>query len=168
MTSGGAFAKTANLYHKFDLLSKKINEAIELINPVFFAALTELHKRTIAKHPSLAAWSAVDCLLFKGHELFNRLSGRHRDSQDPPLAYAGLYAADNFTSGGYVYFHQFNLRVRLLPGDFLLIRGRVLNHEIEVWEGGQRIGIPHFTHTSLWHNCGLEHLVKLHRLPTMI
>jgi hypothetical protein len=162
LTSGGVFAKTADLYRKLDLLSKKINEAILAVDPVFFAALTELHKRAVAKHSSLAAWTSVDPLLMEGRELlFNRISGRHRDRQDPRLAYAGLYAAGNFTSGGYVYFHQFNLRVRLLPGDFVLLRGRVLEHEIEAWEGGQRISIPHFTHTSLWRDCGLAHLVHL-------
>jgi len=159
---GGVFAKTAELYREFDLLSKKINEAIQLVDPVFFDALTQLHQHAIVKHASLAAWTSVDSLLLEGRELlFNRISGRHRDHQDPRLAYAGLYAAGNFKSGGYVSFPQLNLRVRLLPGDFVLLRGRVLEHEIEAWEGGQRISIPHFTHTSLWRDCGLAHLVDL-------
>lgn len=162
LKSGGVFAKTAELYQNLDLLSKKINEAIELVDPKFFAALTEFYKVSRAKHPSLAIWASVDSSLLEGRELlFNRLSGRHWDSQDPRLAYAGLYAAGNFTSGGYLYFPQLNLRVRLLPGDFILLRGRVLEHEIEAWEGGQRISIPHFTHTSLWRDCGLAHLVDL-------
>lgn len=162
LKSGGVFAKTAELYQKFDHLSKLINEAIQVVDPQFFTVLTELYKVAIAKHPSLAAWASVDSLLLEGRELlFNRRSGRHRDSQDPLLAYAGLYAAGNFTTGGCLYFPQLNLRVRLLPGDFVLIRGRVLEHEIEAWEGGQRISIPHFTHTSLWRNCGLENLVDL-------
>ena len=160
--TGGVFAQTAELYRQFSLLSEKINEAIRVVDPEFFAALTELHKVSMAKHASLAAWSSVDCLLLEGRELlFNRRSGRHQDSQDPQLAYAGLYAAGNFKSGGYLYFHELNLQVRLLPGDFVLLRGRVLEHEIEAWEGGQRISIPHFMHTSLWRDCGLEHLVDL-------
>jgi hypothetical protein len=162
LASGGVFAKTAELYRQFDLLSKKINETIEVVDPKFFAALTKLQNIATVKHSSLAVWRSVDPLLLEGRELlFNRLSGRHKDSQDPRLASAGLYAAGNFKSGGYLFFHQFNLRVRLLPGDFVLIRGRVLEHEIEAWEGGQRISIPHFTHTSLWRDCGLEYLVDL-------
>jgi hypothetical protein len=162
LASGGVFARTAELYQEFDFLSKKINEAIRLVDPEFFSALSQLSEVSKARHSSLAAWASVDPLLMEGRELlFNRLSGRHRDSQDPPFAYAGLYAAGNFTSGGFLYFRQLNLRVRLLPGDFVLLRGRVLEHEIEPWEGGQRISIPHFTHTSLWRNCKLDHLVEL-------
>ena len=122
----------------------------------------ELYKVSRAKHLSLAAWASVDPLLMEGRELlFNCLSGPHRDSLDPRLAYAGLYAAGNFTSRGYLYFRQLKLRVHLLPGDFVLLWGRVLEHEIEAWEGGQCISIPHFTHTSLWRDCGLSHLVDL-------
>ena len=162
LTSGGVFTKTAELYQKLDLLSRKVNEAIRLVDPKFFDALTQLSKISKEKHSSLAVWDSVDPLLLEGRELlFNRLSGRHVDSQDPKLAYAGLYAAGNFSLGGYLFFHQLNLRVRLLPGDFVLLRGRVLAHEIEEWEGGQRICIPHFTHTSLWRDCGLAHLVDL-------
>ena len=160
--TGGAFARTAGLYRQLDHLSKMINETIQLVDPKFFGALTQFHQHATAKHASLAAWTSVDSSLFEGRELlFNRISGRHRDHQDPKLAYAGLYAAGNFKSGGRVFFPQLNLRVRLLPGDFVLIRGRVLEHEIEAWEGGQRISIPHFTHTSLWRDCGLVHLVDL-------
>jgi hypothetical protein len=121
-----------------DLLSRKINKAIEVTDPKFFAAFSQLHEVSKAKHASLTAWSSIDTLLLKGCELlFNHLSGKHKDSQDPRLAYAGLYAAGNFKSGGYLYLHQFNLRVCLLSGDFVLIHGRVLEHEIEAWEGGQ-------------------------------
>jgi hypothetical protein len=139
--TGGAFARMAELYHQFNLLSKKINETIELVDLVFFDVLTQLHRRATAKHASLAAWTSVDSLLLEGWEL--------------------LYAAGNFKSGGCVFFPQLNLHVCLLPGDFVLLRGRVLEHQIEAWEGGQRISIPHFTHTSLWRDCGLDHLVDL-------
>ena len=139
-----------------------INQVIRVIDLQFFTALSQLCEVSQEKHPSLAIWAGIDPLMMEGRELlFNRLSGRHVDSQDPQLAYAGLYAAGNFTSGGYLYFHQLSLRVRLLPGDFVLLRGRVLEHEIEAWEGGQRISIPHFTHTSLWRDCELDHLVDL-------
>jgi len=162
LKSGGVFAKTAELYQKLHLLSNKINEAIQVVNPKFFASLSQFHKVSMAKHPSLAIWATIDPLLLEGRELlFNRHSGRHFDIQDPKLAYAGLYAAGTFTSGGYVFFPQLNLRVLLLPGDFILLHGRVLEHEIEAWEGGQRISILHFTHTSLWRDCGLADLVDL-------
>ena len=139
-----------------------MNEAIRSTDPIFFDALTQLSKVSKEKHSSLAVWDSVDPLLLEGRELlFNRLSGSHFDSQDPIKADAGLYAAGNFNKGGHLFFRQLNLLVRLLPGDFVLLRGCVLVHEIEEWEGSQRISIPHFTHTSLWRDCGLSHLVDL-------
>jgi hypothetical protein len=42
----------------------------------------------------------------------------------------------------------------LEPGDIILIRGRVVPHLIEPWTDGQRIAIPHFTHSSLWRAAG--------------
>jgi hypothetical protein len=80
------------------------------VDPKFFAALTKLQDIASAKHSSLAVWKSVDPLLLEEHELlFNQLSGRHSNSQDLQLAYVGLYAARNFKSGSYLYFHQFNL-----------------------------------------------------------
>ncbi|KAF8833317.1 hypothetical protein BDN67DRAFT_917271 [Paxillus ammoniavirescens] len=93
--------------------------------------------------------------------LFNRISGRHMDSQDPRFSYAGLFTAGSFTSSGYIYLCQLNLQIRLFPGDFVLVRSRVLEHEIEQWYGSQHISILHFMHTSLWRDCGLDHLVNL-------
>ena len=139
-----------------------MNDTIRLVDPGFFKSLTQLSEVSKEKHPSLAVWAGIDPLLLEGQELlFNRLSGAHFDSQDPKLAYAGLYAAGDFCSGGYLFFRQLNLRVHLLPGDFVLLRGQVLVHEVEAWADGQRICIPHFTHTSLWRDCGLAHLVDL-------
>jgi hypothetical protein len=166
LKTGGRFAGTVKLYQELDLLSKKVNEVIRVVDPKNFATLTQLCQVSREKHLSLVVWSGVDSLMLEGRELlFNRLSGPHRDSQDPQLAYAGLYAAGNFTSGGYLYFRQLNLCVRFLPGDFILLQGRVLEHEIEAWEGGQRISIPHFTHTSLWRDCELNHLVDFPDSP---
>jgi hypothetical protein len=36
------------------------------------------------------------------------------------------------------------------PGDIIFLRGRVLRHATMDWEGGQRVSIPVFTHTSTW------------------
>lgn len=124
LTSASTFARTAELYRDLHLLSKKINDAISLVDPQFFSALSQLSEVSKAKHSSLAIWATVDPLLMEGRELlFNWLSGRHRDSKDPPLAYAGLYTAGNFTSGGSLYIPGLKLCVHLLPGDFVLLWG---------------------------------------------
>ncbi|KAF8057795.1 hypothetical protein FPV67DRAFT_1429753, partial [Lyophyllum atratum] len=89
-----------------------------------------------------------------------RKSGLHTDSQDPLGVYTGLLAAGSFT-GWYIHLPRLNLQVRLHPGDFAFIKGKVHQHCIKPWHGGQQVGIPHFTHTSLWRDCGLEDLVDM-------
>ena len=105
--------------------------------------------------------NAVDPLLLEGREiLFNRKSGLHNDQSDPHLAWAILLALGNF-KGGYIRVPALGLRARLEPGDAIFIRGRVLKHEIEAWSGGQRISIPHFTHTSVWRAAGMVNEVLI-------
>ena len=48
-----------------------------------------------------------------------------------------------------MFFPNLGLRVRMGPGDAVAIRGRVVPHGSEDWEG-QRISIPHFTYSRLW------------------
>lgn len=160
LQTGRAFSQTTHFLKKMKGLSERINEAIRLTDPEFHQSLLQLREAALKKHPIFEALNAIDPLLLEGRELlFNRLSGIHRDSLDPILGWAGLYAAGYYTSGGYLYIPPLKLRIRFQPGDFVLIRGRVVEHAIQEWSGGQRISIPHFTHTSLWRDCGLEHLV---------
>ena len=53
------------------------------------------------------------------------------------------------SKGGNIYFPELGLMVSLQPEDFVIMRRRVITHGIERWKGGQRISIPHFTHTSV-------------------
>ena len=143
-------------------LSRKINAGLKIVDCEFFDNISHLQEVACKKHASLRLWQGVDPLLFEGRELlYNRCSGPHKDSQDPPLGYAVLFTAGTYTSGGSLVVKKLKLRIRLLPGDAIFLRGRVLEHEIEPWDGGQRISIPHFTHTSLWRDLGLEYLVDL-------
>ena len=67
--SGGAFARTSQLYRELELLLKKVNEAMRLVDPVFYEALRQLDEVARGKYASLAAWRSVDVLLFEGREL---------------------------------------------------------------------------------------------------
>lgn len=161
ISSGTKFSKTCELFKRLELVSHRINSILEIVDPQFHANLQQLRKAMEQKHAVSKCMNAIDPLLLEGREiLFNRESGLHFDKQDPKLAYAVLLTAGNF-KGGYISIPLLKLRIRLEPGDLVVIRGRVLEHEIEEWEGQQRISVPHFTHTSLWRSCGLEHLVDL-------
>jgi hypothetical protein len=132
------------------LLSHQINTAIGLLDPPYYEKLVRLRQKMNDNSSYLRALNSLDPLMVEGREfLFNRCIGLHTDKSDPQLGWAILIALGDF-KGGHVSIPQVGLRVRLEPGDAVMIRGRVLEHEIEPWEGGQRISIPHFTHTSLW------------------
>jgi hypothetical protein len=155
MSTAASFTATCRLWHELDLLSHRVNTVLKLLDPVFYAKLEKLRELANAR-PFIQALHEIDVLLLEGREfLFNRKSGLHKDSHDPQLGWAVLFALGNF-KGGYVHLPHLGLRVRLEPGDMVLIRGRVVQHEIEDWEGGQRISVPHFTHTSLWREFGME------------
>ena len=159
ITTGTTLSKTCELLKSLELVSHRINTVLKIVDPEFYTNLMHLHTAMEQKHAISKCMNAVDPLLYEGREvLYNRISGLHYDSQDPYLAYAALLTAGHF-KGGYIWIPLLKLRIRLEPGDLVLIRGRVLQHQIEEWEGGQRISIPHFTHTSFWRSAGLEHLV---------
>lgn len=90
--------------------------------------------------------------------LYNVRMEEHVDSQDPQRSYAILAVFGDF-QGGYLVYRTLGVRVRFQPGDFQLLKGKVVPHEIEPFTG-QRISVPHFTHLSCWKSVGLEDLVE--------
>ena len=147
--TGKGFNATSQIVKDLAILSHRVNAILEFADPQHYENVKALHKELCERSSAYQALSAIDPLLYQGREiLFNRISGLHRDTQDPPLAWAILAALGNFV-GGDVYIPHLRLRMRLQPGDIIILRGRVLPHEILMFTG-QRISIPHFTHSSVW------------------
>jgi hypothetical protein len=140
---------TCQIVRDLEILSHRINACLEFADPEHYAdavALRNLIRKVAASYDVLAE---SDVLVYEGREiLFNRMSGLHVDIQDPHLGWA-ILAALGSHKGGHIYFPHLGLRVRLEPGDIILLRGRVIPHQVEEWDG-QRISIPHFTHSSMW------------------
>jgi hypothetical protein len=158
MKSGTIFAATIKLFKELRYLSHRVNEVIRCVDPDFYENCLKLRER-FRRLPFLQALSSIDPLVVEGREaLFNRESPEHTDSSDPPWSLAVLVALGNFR-GGDVNMKQLGLTVRMEPGDVVVLRGRVIKHGILAWVGGQRICIPHFTHTSLWKLLNLWGLV---------
>lgn len=126
-----------------------VNEAIKLSDPYFYAKAIEVRSKVEKQYPITRAYGINDPLVVEGREiLFNRQSGLHTNPHDPPRGFAGLLALGDFV-GGDLYLPSLRVRLRLEPGDLALIRGRILPHSILSWTG-QRISMPHFTHSSVW------------------
>lgn len=161
LSSGMILSETCELFKSLELVSHCVNTVLKIVDPIFHTNLMHLHTMMKQKYAIAKCMNAIDPLLLESQEvLYNRLSGLHFDRQDPKLAYAVLLMAGSF-KGGHIWILLLKLRIRLEPGDMVLIQGRVLGHQIKEWEGGQRISILHFTHTSMWRSCGLEHLVDI-------
>ena len=130
--------------------SHRINSLLELIDPSQHKALTELRKAVHAKYAFARALDSVDPLLFEGRAImWNRQTRLHADSTDPIRAWVCLFVLGKFKKG-YLFIPRLNLRLSYEPGTIIFIRGHILPHEVEAWEGGQRVSIVHFTHQSVW------------------
>jgi hypothetical protein len=152
--SGKAFNATCTLTKKLELLSHRVNALLEYGDPAHFQELLILREDLKKSHAGYDALLTQDPLLYEGREiLFNRASGLHTDSHDPPLSWAILVALGSHEDG-FIDIPHLGLKARLNPRDAVMIRGRVLPHQVTNWKGGQRICIPHFTHSTTWRSAG--------------
>lgn len=158
LRTGTSFAGSAKIIKELRYVSHRINKTLETMDKKYYSALGALHKAVMEKYPHVEAFSSIDPLLMEGRAImFNRQTPKHGDTADPKESWVFLLALGSFSSGGDFYIPALKLRLRYLPGDGIWLRGSALEHEVEAWEGGQRIAIVHFTHQSLW----TEHGVKV-------
>lgn len=154
--SGKQFGIACNAVMELGLLSHRINMLYDAIDPTQFNALVELMNLVKKEFSHVAALSKIDPLVMEGRAImFNRMTPNHPDSLDPPRGWAFLAILGNFTEGK-IYIRRLGLRMRYIPGDVVAIRGKILEHEVEAWVGGQRISIAHFTHQTLFEAFGKE------------
>lgn len=147
--------ETINLTKKLAILSERVNLVLKHGDPGHYEEACRLREKASNMFSTYHNLSTEDRLVYEGREvLWNRGSNLHTDSFDPPKAFAVITAFGNFT-GGHLYMPNLGLRVRLRPGDAIAIRGRVIPHASEDWEG-QRISIPHFTHSQLWRELDID------------
>ena len=145
---------TCTITRQLASLSARVNAVLQFGDPEHYAEAVRLRKKLKANIASYNNFATEDLLIYEGREiLYNRTSTLHTDSSDPQNGWAILTAFGTF-KGGYVRLPNLGLRIRLEPGDAIALRGRVIPHEVEAWDGGQRISIPHFTHSSVWRSMG--------------
>jgi hypothetical protein len=139
-----------------DILSKGVNALLKCIDEPQYEALVELHARACASSGVMRMLSAIDPILMEGRAImYNRRTPVHADTQDPFRGWAVMITFGEFATGGTLHIPRLSLRIRYLPGDVVVLRGRLLEHEVEEWGLGQRVSIAHFTHESLWRYFGM-------------
>lgn len=144
------------LLNELRFLSVRVNATLRGIDPIQFQALKTLAERAADKYPHIKALAIIDPLVMEGRAIqYNRTTPKHADRLDPPRSWAFIVVLGKVRKGT-LFVPRLNLRVRYIAGDAVALRGRLLQHEVELWEGEQRISIAHFTHTALWHEFGME------------
>lgn len=145
-TSYPEFHQSTTLLSSLNFLSIRVNGWLRVIDPAQYQSLEML----MTKVEEDQAFKILDPLRMEGRAIiYNQTTLTHCGSQDLPPAWSCLIVMGLITSGT-LFIDRLNLRVRYMPGDVVWIRGHILEHEVEVWEGALRICIAHFTHNSLF------------------
>ena len=136
-------------------LSAFVTKALELIDPEQHCLLQKVRDFRLKGFKSQVALAALDRgLIHEGREIvFNRYSLPHRDGPDPHWAWACIFYFGDF-EGAYLEFPELKLKIRLCPGDMVFFRGRDLLHQAQLWTGGDRHFVIHFTHKAMWDLAG--------------
>ena len=136
-------------------LSAFVTKALELIDPEQHRLLQKVRDFRLKGFKSQVTLAALDRgLLHEGREIvFNRYSLPHRDGPDPHWAWACIFYFGDF-EGAYLEFPELKLKIRLCPGDMVFFRGRDLLHQAQLWTGGDRHFVIHFTHKAMWDLAG--------------
>lgn len=152
--AGYKYQATSRIVQQLAPVSYRVNAILQHLDPEHYRQANLVKETLKRKYAGFYAMSSVDPLVYEGREiLFNRTSGIHTDSGDPHLGWAILAAFGDFT-GGDMDLPNLGLRIRFQPGDVIAIRGRVIPHRIIGDYQGQRISIPHFTHSATWRAAG--------------
>ncbi|KLO12655.1 hypothetical protein SCHPADRAFT_941029 [Schizopora paradoxa] len=145
-----------SLVDETDFLSQRINSMIFFINQIFYDGLERL-REIINKCSDTQELAEEDPILMEGRTIaFNQKTPLRFEDGDFAYGWTALVSLGTFTEGGYVKIPRLGLRVRFLPGDVLIFRGTLLEHEMEPWSGGQKICLKHFTKENLWNYANIE------------
>ena len=141
-----------------NLATHRINQLLGLLDPDAFHSHTRLRKHLMKMHSHVRGRGGIDESLFQGRSIiFNRATPLHFDLGEPPNGWTPIYALGKFQHG-HIRFPSLGLRLWFGPGAGVFFHGRIFAHEIEKFEGGQRISIAHFCHQSVWRHAGITPL----------
>jgi hypothetical protein len=156
LQSGKRFSLATTVMDDMKLNSHRINFILKYLDPKQYRALSQLRDAVNKKYAFTKALDAIDPLLMEGRAImWNRQTPLHPDSADPVTAWVGMQVLGRFRKGC-LWIPRLQLRLLYEPGAIIFLRGHILPHEVEAWEGGQRVSIVFFTHQSLWDEFGMS------------
>ncbi|KAG8796214.1 hypothetical protein FRC12_002593 [Ceratobasidium sp. 428] len=126
-----------------------------LLRPGFWAYMRMSNKiwsgipgaKAIATHdPSLSTGKAV---------IYSRHTPLHFDNKEAPEGWSPLVIMGTCKTG-MLSVPRLGIKFPYVPGHLVLLRGRLLDHEVIEWDGKDiRICVAHFTHVDEWGFAGI-------------
>jgi hypothetical protein len=88
--------------------------------------------------------------------IVNRSTRLHFDNKEAPEGWSFLVVMGTCKTG-MLSLPRLGVKFSYLPGTVVLIRGRIIDHEVVDWKGdGDRICVAHFAHVSEWDRAGVQ------------
>lgn len=149
-TSGGRFMEAIS---NTEIL---INSTLALCNheeyTVGMEAIRKLKHKSHLQHPNLSLWPSA----FSGiGVIVNRATPAHRD-RGSSAAVFDLLASMGTHMSARIGLPDLQADLSYGPGTIVLVCGRVLRHEVLMWEGGERICLAHYMRDNVHNRLGLQ------------
>nr|GAT44340.1 predicted protein [Mycena chlorophos] len=164
--SGASFAASCQLFQSLRPLSARVNSALKHVDLPFYAAAIRARAAIEERPADVRNLIHDDIVVIEGREImFNCKSALHRNFSDHKYGWTVLKAVRRGRDyhGGDLDLPELNVRLPYGHRDLVLIRGRILQHEVDAWTGGQRIAIAHHIYDSVWSYLGLQPPLPLPR-----
>jgi hypothetical protein len=102
-------------------------------------------------HDNILLWQSF----FSGIEVIsNRKTIKHRDKLSDVADYDFLVSAGRHTEA-WLELEDVKVKLHYAPGTVVAVYGKVLNHAVPDWEGGERLCVAHFTRDNVHERLGV-------------
>ncbi|KAF8607077.1 hypothetical protein BDV93DRAFT_519987 [Ceratobasidium sp. AG-I] len=138
-------------------LSTLINYALFRLAPESYRSHVEMKAKLTEQLDCARALSVNNPVVLVGCAfIFSRSTPLHFDHKEPPEGWAILVVLGDCTTG-MLAIPRLGIKFRYLPGTVVLLRGRLLDHEVVEWDGeGMRICLAYFNHETEWNFSGVR------------
>jgi hypothetical protein len=88
--------------------------------------------------------------------IYSRRTPLHFDNKEAPEGWSPLVVMGDCDTG-MLSLPRLGVKFPYLPGTLVMLRGRLIDHEVVEWDGkGRRICVAHFTHEAEWDFTGVS------------
>lgn len=133
-----------------------IDSVLALCHPeqyrIGMEAIGKLKFETDEWHPNVGLWPSA----FSGiGVIVNRVTPAHRDRGASAPVF-DLLASMGLHKSATISLPDVQADLSYGPGTILLVCGRVLRHEVQIWDGGERICVAHYMRDNVHNRLGLQ------------